>query len=89
MENPDLWHEVLYPAALTNADSILVQVDPGDSFTHNYQTQTSTGEDCWVEATLKPHLTEDGSLGRIDGIISDVTERHQAQEELAAQNRTE
>ena len=86
LENPDLWHEVLYPAALTNADSILVQVDPGDSFTHSYQTQTSTGEDCWVEATLKPHLAEDGSLGRIDGIISDVTERHQAQEELAAQN---
>ena len=31
LENPDLWHEVLYPAVLTNADSILVQVDPGDS----------------------------------------------------------
>ena len=86
LENPDLWHEVLYPAVLTNADSILVQVDPGDSFTHSYQTQTSTGEDRWVEATLKPHLAKDGCLGRIDGVISDVTERHRAQEELAAQN---
>ena len=86
LEDPDLWHEVLYPAALTDADSTLVQVDPGESFTHTYQTQTPKGEDRWVEATLKPHLAEDGSLGRIDGVVSDVTERHRAQEELAAQN---
>ena len=86
LENPDLWHEVLYPAALTNADSILVQVAPSDSFTHSYQTQTPKGEYRWVEATLKPHLAEDGSLDRIDGTVSDVTERHRAQAELAAQN---
>lgn len=86
MENPDLWHEVLYPGALANADSILVQVDPGESFTHSYRTRTPKGEDRWIEATLKPHLAEDGRLRRIDGIISDVTERHRAQEELSAQH---
>ena len=86
LEDSDLWHEFLYPAALTSAESILVQVDAGESFTHSYQTRTPKGEDRWVEATLKPHLGEDGSLRRIDGIISDVTERHKAQQELAAKN---
>ncbi len=82
----DLWHEFLYPAALTSADSTLAGVAPGESFTHSYQTQTPKGEDRWIEATLKPHLADDETLLRIDGIISDVTERHRAQAELAAQN---
>ena len=86
LEDSDLWHEFLFPGALTDAESILVEVDAGDSFTHSYQTRTPKGEERRVEAMLKPHLAEDGSLRRIDGIISDVTERHRAQEELAAQN---
>ncbi len=86
LADKDLWHDFLYPAALTSADSILAQVGTGESFTHSYQTRTPKGEDLWVEATLKPHFADDETLLRIDGVISDVTERHRAQEELAAQN---
>jgi len=86
LADPDVWHEVLYPATLTDADAILARVRSGESFTHSYKARTPKGESRWVEATLKPHLGDDGSLLRIDGVISDVTERHQAQKELAAQN---
>lgn len=86
LESPDLWHELLYPAGLIDANSMLVQIDPGESFTHGYRVRTHGDEDRWVEATLKPRLAEDGSLTRIDGIVSNVTARHRAQEELAAQN---
>ena len=86
LADSDLWHEFLYPAELENADALLVQVDSEESFTHSYETRTPKGEARWVEATLKPHLSDDGTLLRIDGIISDVTERHLAQHELAAKN---
>ncbi len=86
LESPHLWHELLYPAGLIDAASMLVQIDPGESFTHGYRVRTQGDEDRWVEVTLKPRLAEDGSLSRIDGIVSEVTARHRAQEELAAQN---
>ncbi|RMH16019.1 MAG: PAS domain S-box protein, partial [Gemmatimonadetes bacterium] len=75
----------LYPAGLEAADAVLAQLDPGRSLTREYRIERPDGVERWVEATLKPHV-DDGTLVRIDGIVSDVTESREAQAELAHRN---
>lgn len=87
LESAPLWRQLLYPAGLENPEETLASVQPGRSLTSEYAVPHPDGGMRWLEATLKPQTNHDGEIVRIDGIISDVTERRHAQDEAEARAR--
>ncbi len=84
LESALLWRQLLYPAGLENPEETLASVQPGRSLINEYAVPHPDGGTRWLEATLKPQANQDGEIVRIDGIISDVTERRHAQDEAEA-----
>lgn len=87
LESPSAWQELLYPAGLEDADEKMAALEPGKSLINEYAVPHPDGGTRWLEATLKPQLSPEGELVRIDGIISEVTERRRAQDEADASNQ--
>ncbi len=87
LESAPLWKELLYPAGLENAEETVASIQPGRSLTSEYAVPHPDGGMRWLEATLKPQANHDGEIVRIDGIISDVTERKHAQDEAEARTQ--
>jgi PAS domain S-box-containing protein len=56
-----------------------------DEFVQEYRILTKTGEQRWIEDHTWVPRGPDGSVTHHQGIIVDITERKQAEEELAAQ----
>lgn len=84
LESSQLRRELLYPAGLENAEETLASLQPGRSHISEYAVPHPDGGKRWLEATLKPQKDQDGEIVRIDGIISEVTERRHAQDEAEA-----
>ena len=87
LESPSVWQELLYPVGLEDADEKMAALEPGKSLINEYPVPHPDGGTRWLEATLKPQLSPEGELVRIDGIISEVTERRRAQDEADARNQ--
>ncbi len=62
------------------------EADPPVSI-HEYEIQTGAGERRWLRARLRAGYDDRGELSRIDGVLSDRTERQMAQEQLAARTQ--
>lgn len=84
LESSQLWRQLLYPAGLENAEETLASVQSGRSLIREYAVPHPDGGTRWLEATLKPQTDQDGEMVRIDGIISEVTDRRHAQDEAEA-----
>lgn len=83
---PELWRTLLLPPeALARVRS--GEIDPGASLVLPFQVPDELGGERWVEATLKPFHDADGRVTRVDGFVTDITDRQRAQAELAARNR--
>jgi PAS domain S-box-containing protein len=91
MDDPEGGELVLPRAALARVQANLEELsDPrlaGAGVVHLYAVRTPDGEERWVQGTYRPALSADGALLRIDGTLSDVSERQRAQMELAARTR--
>lgn len=91
LDDPELTGLILPPAALSRVRANLQDLsDPalaGAAVVHLYAIRTPDGEERWVQGTYRPGLGEDGRLLRVDGTLSDVSERQRAQMELAARTR--
>ncbi len=60
--------------------------EPGVSVRAEYPIQRPDRTTRWIQATVKGTCDAEGTLVRIDGILSDVTEQREAREELARRN---
>lgn len=87
MGDADLWRRVLYPPDLEAQQEALGRLEPDRTLVHQYRIVRPDGSERWIEASLKADLDGEGRPIRIDGILSDMTERRRAQEELAARNK--
>ncbi len=86
LERPDLVSSlILPPEARTRLESQAI-AEPGAKVVHPFSIRLPDGSERWVQANYKPVL-EAGSIRRIDGVLTDVTERQRSQLELAARNR--
>jgi PAS domain S-box-containing protein len=54
---------------------------------HEYEIEAGTGERRWLEARVRATFDDNGELTRIDGVLSDRSERRRAQEQLAARTQ--
>ncbi|MBN1430035.1 MAG: PAS domain S-box protein [Anaerolineae bacterium] len=82
--NPDLWLQMVdiadRPAILEQARRLLAGQDAQPV---EHRITRKDGKKRWVRNTPVPYFDPDGHLIAYDGLIQDITERRQAQEELA------
>ncbi len=86
-ENPSLWDGRLYPDSRERLLERLEELAPRDSLTLEYRVPDPSGPGRWVEASLKPERDSQGTVVRVDGILSDITERKESERELAQRNK--
>jgi len=85
--DPDLWHRMVHPddrdAVVANAaEMTLGKVPP----TIEHRIFHRDGSIRWVRNQRVPHYSSSGDLAGYDGLVSDVTERKEAEEKLMQAN---
>ncbi|MBT0665928.1 response regulator [Geobacter pelophilus] len=85
--DPDLWYRMIYPEdrqTVVDAAQHLQKDKTTDTFEHRIQHKD--GSIRWVQTTLVPCVGPDGELQSYDGVITDITERKQAEEKIIRLN---
>ncbi len=84
-ENPQLWHEIIVPEDKPIVDANYSSLFAGQIVQHQFRIVRPDRQMRWLEAMIKPTLSEDGKPLRFDGIVSDITERKQTEEKIRRQ----
>jgi len=74
-ENPQVWYDLVLPEDRPIVDAGFLTLASGKTHRHQVRIVKPDGTLHWIEATMKPVIDENGKLVRIDGIVSDITER--------------
>src|SRR5258706_6397211 len=89
LNNPMLWKE----AALAEDRGLFregeADLRAGKQLVHEYRIQRPDEKICWVQSKIKPTLDENGRLVRIDGVVSDITERKRLEQQLSHSQKLE
>ncbi|SHN31990.1 PAS domain-containing protein [Chitinophaga sp. CF418] len=80
---PDLWFTVIHHDDKKAVLESNKRLNKGESNQVEYRIRHKNGEVRWVEMRITPTLGHDGQLVRIDGIVTDVTKRREAELALA------
>ncbi len=81
--DPDLWHRMIHPedrqTVLDAAQRVLIS---NSTVTFEHRIQHKDGSIRWVLSTLVPCVNPEGQLLSYDGVLTDITERKQAEQEI-------
>jgi diguanylate cyclase (GGDEF)-like protein/PAS domain S-box-containing protein len=83
--NPDLWIEIMYPLDRINLQDIHQKVLEQGEIELDYRILRPNGEYRWLRDRRRVVYDVNGRPLRLDGIISDITERKHAEERLLYQ----
>ncbi|MDY6959112.1 MAG: PAS domain S-box protein, partial [Halobacteriota archaeon] len=75
IENPMIWRDTIHPDDRKSISELIIKMFSGKSLGAEYRIIRSDGEIRWVYLNLKPILDNSNSLIRVDGVVSDITER--------------
>jgi len=89
LDNPMLWRDVILPADKSLLKDSETDLQAGKPLYHEYRIQRPDGQIRWVQSKIKPFLSGKGNLVRIDGVISDITERKRLEEQLLHSQKLE
>ena len=78
ISNPDLWKDLIVEEDRKIIDEILIQLNKNGAFDVNYRIKTPDDIIKWVHNRGRVIKNNDGSLLRIDGMISDITQVKQS-----------
>jgi PAS domain S-box-containing protein len=85
--DPDLWHRMVHPddrdAVVANAAEMTIGKVPP---TIEHRIFHRDGSIRWVRNQRVPHYSPDGELAGYDGLVSDVTSRKKAEQNLTEAN---
>jgi sigma-B regulation protein RsbU (phosphoserine phosphatase) len=85
--DPELWHRMIHPedrqTVLEATQRVLISNSP---VTFEHRIQHKDGSIRWVQSTLVPCVNPEGQLLSYDGVITDITERKQAEQEILKLN---
>ena len=81
--NPDLWLTVIHDDDKDVVLESIKRLSKGESSQVEYRIRRKDGELRWVEMRITPTLGPEGLLVRLDGIITDITKRREAELALA------
>ncbi len=87
LDNANLWSEVIHPDDKYLIAGIYQNVEAGMSFTTEYRIIKKDGTIRWIENKLTPTLNHEKRPVRIDGVISDITERKENETQIKEQFR--
>jgi PAS domain S-box-containing protein len=85
--DPDLWYRMILTEdrqTVIDAAQHVQAAKTTDTFEHRIQHKD--GSIRWVQTTLVPCIGPDGELQSYDGVITDITERKQAEEKIIRLN---
>lgn len=85
-KNPQLWYERVLTEDKPIVDAGYPFLLSGESLQHEVRIVRADGQIRWIETKVNPTLDANGKLVLIDGIVSDITERKQIQEEIKKLN---
>jgi two-component system sensor histidine kinase/response regulator len=84
---PAAWREVVYPEDQPRWDKALANLRAGKASHEEYRVVLPDGLLRWVRDSVTPTAGPDHRAVRLDGVITDLTERKVAEEELAQERR--
>ena len=82
----ELWRTVIHPQDGAVADLAVDQLRRSGTAENEYRILTPDGRVKWIRDVSRIVRNQDGTM-RVDGTVSDVTERRQAEDELRRTNR--
>lgn len=82
----DWWSEVIYPEDTHVLQEIIQEVKENKEYVKEYRLLTSSGKVKWVQNKGKL-IFENGEPNRLNGILSDITERKTTEDLLDAQEK--
>jgi len=81
--DPNLWHSMIYPDDKIMVENIIKEILAGHKApTIEHRIIRRDGTVIWIRNTMVPYYNGDGALIRYDGLIEDISDRKQAEEEL-------
>lgn len=80
--DPDYWKTFIHPEDIEKVEEVLKKLVHGKKVKLEYRIIDASGKLRWVDDHLIPALDENGDLIRVDGIISEISERKEYQERL-------
>jgi len=81
-----LWMEVIHPEDRQMLEPIHDKLTKGESYSFEYRIINKYGNTRWVHDTGNPLLDHEGKVERLEGSITDITERKRMEEELKRYN---
>ncbi|WP_053600229.1 EAL domain-containing protein [Bacillus sp. FJAT-18017] len=69
------WNPIIHPGDLDYFNNMLPTLVKGLKHSHQYRIIHKSGEIRWIDGHTIPILGPDGTLARIDGIMSDITKQ--------------
>nr|WP_279287016.1 PAS domain S-box protein [Heliobacterium chlorum] len=82
MENPDLWMQFIHPDEFEEVMSTVSLVEDGQPLANEYRIIRHDGTVRWVRDHMIPVLDSDKKVIRLDGLVMDITDKKQVEEEL-------
>ncbi len=86
-DNINLWSEVIHPEDKYLVHGMDKNIESGIPFATEYRIIKKDGTIRWIENKITPTLNNEKRPIRIDGVISDITERKEADEQIKEQFR--
>ncbi len=80
------WHDVMHPDDLVRVKAVDHLVRGDGSHEQDYRLLRPDGSVRWVRDSMEAHLQGDGSV-RVDGVLTDITDRKLDQESLRQSQR--
>jgi adenylate cyclase len=84
LENADFWRSRVHPEDLTSVEAEAVKLFKQSSHTVEYRFQKRDGSYCWVNDEQRLVRDEEGQPVEVVGSWSDITQRKEAEAEVAA-----
>jgi len=81
LSNTDLWFQIIHPDDKTLAEKEFEVLEKGLNSEAEYRIIHKDGSIKWIEVKALP-MFNDGKLVRVDGIVSDITDRKNAEEQV-------
>jgi PAS domain S-box-containing protein len=87
--NPMLWKDLTLTADRNLIEQGVADLHAGKPWNGEHRIQRPGGGSCWVQSKLKPVLDHTGALVRIDGVVSDISERKNLEGQLLHSQKLE
>ncbi|GLB60202.1 EAL domain-containing protein [Cytobacillus sp. NCCP-133] len=78
----DLWDRIIHPEDMKGVQKERTRLNEGKNVRYQYRVFHKSGEQKWVRAHSIPYFDEKGSLVRVDGFITDITESKRLEQKM-------